>query len=277
METYKPSKPSFGLLAFSLIIIGISTVLMGAHRQIDVVVDFYKLSDLLADNFMAMIAGFSFIIAGLFALLSMRDDRWQRLLGTLLILIALVPLGSLLSPARWIQDLGGFPVIGSGQGIIKYVSLLVIGLILWNPNWMVDRHRTWLSVIPVAMVLYWIGGMKFTATEAKGIQNLIETSPLMSWMYDFWDVQMTSNLIGIYDLLAASFIILATMRNDRLLLVLGTLMAGAVFIVTQTFLLSLGNVINSDTVVTATGHFLLKDQWYLINLITMWQYVKLKG
>jgi hypothetical protein len=32
-------------------------------------------------------------------------------------------------------------------------------------------------------VLGWIGGMKFTAYEAAGIQALVASSPLMSWMY----------------------------------------------------------------------------------------------
>ena len=34
----------------------------------------------------------------------------------------------------------------------------------------------------LVLVLAWIGAMKFTAYEAEGIKNLVETSPLMSWM-----------------------------------------------------------------------------------------------
>ena len=35
----------------------------------------------------------------------------------------------------------------------------------------------------LVLVLGWIGAMKFTAYEAEGIQTLVATSPLMSWMY----------------------------------------------------------------------------------------------
>lgn len=35
----------------------------------------------------------------------------------------------------------------------------------------------------LVLVLGWIGAMKFTAYEAEGIKPLVETSPLMSWMY----------------------------------------------------------------------------------------------
>ena len=37
----------------------------------------------------------------------------------------------------------------------------------------------------VVLVLAWIGGMKFTAYEAMGIQPLVALSPLLSWVYDF--------------------------------------------------------------------------------------------
>ena len=39
----------------------------------------------------------------------------------------------------------------------------------------------------LVVVLAWIGGMKFTAYEAMGIQPLVAHSPLVGWMYDFLD------------------------------------------------------------------------------------------
>ena len=48
----------------------------------------------------------------------------------------------------------------------------------------------------LVLVLGWIGAMKFTAYEAEGIKSLVETSPLMSWMYRVFSVQATSNIIG---------------------------------------------------------------------------------
>src|SRR5437879_3509092 len=60
----------------------------------------------------------------------------------------------------------------------------------------------------LALVLFWIGGMKFTAYEASGIQGLIATSPLMSWMYHFLSVQAASNVIGVAELTIAVLILL---------------------------------------------------------------------
>jgi uncharacterized membrane protein YkgB len=56
----------------------------------------------------------------------------------------------------------------------------------------------------LVLVLGWIGAMKFTAYEAEGIKGLVETSPLMSWMYKVLSVQATSNVIGVAELLADS-------------------------------------------------------------------------
>jgi len=37
----------------------------------------------------------------------------------------------------------------------------------------------------LVLVIGWIGLMKFTEYEAKGIQPLVAKSPLMGWMYGF--------------------------------------------------------------------------------------------
>src|SRR5882672_4347031 len=58
----------------------------------------------------------------------------------------------------------------------------------------------------LVMVLGWIGAMKFTAYEAAGIKALVETSPLMSWMYKLLSLQATSNIIGFAEISAALLI-----------------------------------------------------------------------
>ena len=40
----------------------------------------------------------------------------------------------------------------------------------------------------LVIVLLWIGGMKFTAYEAEGIQPLVANSPLMGWVYGVMSV-----------------------------------------------------------------------------------------
>lgn len=48
----------------------------------------------------------------------------------------------------------------------------------------------------LVLVVGWIGLMKFTGYEAKGIEPLVTHSPFMSWMYSFLSVQTFSNLLG---------------------------------------------------------------------------------
>jgi uncharacterized membrane protein YkgB len=48
----------------------------------------------------------------------------------------------------------------------------------------------------LALVVGWIGAMKFTGYEAAGIQPLVANSPFMGWMYRVLSVQAFSNLLG---------------------------------------------------------------------------------
>ena len=38
----------------------------------------------------------------------------------------------------------------------------------------------------LALVIGWIGALKFTSYEAQGIQPLVAIRPLMSWLYDIF-------------------------------------------------------------------------------------------
>ena len=87
----------------------------------------------------------------------------------------------------------------------------------------------------------------------------------MSWMYKFWDIQTASNIIGVYDIIALTLVILAIFKQK--LLIPAVLMSGAVFVVTQTFFLSFPAALSSETLLTTTGHFLIKDLWFIANLL----------
>lgn len=60
----------------------------------------------------------------------------------------------------------------------------------------------------VVLVLSWIGGMKFTAYEAMGIQPLVAHSPLLSWMYDVLSVRSFSTMLGFIEIGTAVLIAL---------------------------------------------------------------------
>ncbi|WP_246029042.1 DUF417 family protein [Parashewanella tropica] len=260
--------PVYILLAVSSALMGLSMLLMGDHRHITLVIDFYHLEALASGAVFNVTAAVSFLLVTIFSLFSIKKIECRKPLGVWLTIIGAVPLIALFSSKMWIGSLGGFPAIGAGQGVIKYFALLSVGLLILLPHLEKTTQKA-IAAFPVILVLLWIGGMKFTELEAKGIESLVNTSPLMSWMYKIWDVQMTSNLIGVYDLIAMALVIAAIFKRQFLLP--AVLMSGAVFVVTQTFLFTADGVFSADSIVTTTGHFLIKDLWFIANLVCLWK------
>ena len=259
------------LLALSSALLGLSIMLMGHHGHIELTTNFYGITDLASKSVFNLIAAFGFIAIAVLSLLSINNVKYRPMLGAVTVAVSAVPLLSLFGSSMWIESLGGFPAIGSGQGVIKYMALLAIGIVLLAPNLSANKQK-WINVAPVIIVLLWIGGMKFTLLEAKGIEDLVASSPFMSWMYSVWDLQTTSNIIGIYDLIAVALLIFA-MFNQRFLLP-AMLMSGAVFVTTQTFLFSWDAALTESSILSTGGHFLIKDLWYVINLFVIWHVAK---
>lgn len=69
----------------------------------------------------------------------------------------------------------------------------------------------------VVLVLIWIGAMKFTSYEAQGIQPLVQTSPLMAWIYRFLSVQALSNVLGVIEISLGLLIALRPVSAKRAL------------------------------------------------------------
>ena len=112
----------------------------------------------------------------------------------------------------------------------------------------------------LVIVLGWIGAMKFTTYEAQGIETLVKTSPLMSWMYKFLSLQATSNVIGVTEICAA--ILIAIRPLSPKLSAVGSILAVFTFLATLTFLFSLPgweNSLGGFPAPSASGGFLLKD------------------
>lgn len=115
--------------------------------------------------------------------------------------------------------------------------------------------------LTVAAVLGWIGAMKFTAYEAGAIQGLIQTSPLVSWLYNLFSVQGAANLIGAIEIATAALIILGA-KFPKVALA-GAVSAAFTFLLTASFLFtapvweqSLGGF---PALSVLPGQFLLKD------------------
>lgn len=269
----KPQHMTFVLLllGISTALLGFSIMLLGPHKHITLATDFYLITNLLPANIFNLSAAFAFIASATLAFLSINKVNFRPTLGYLLITISLVPLGSLFSESMWIASMGGFPVIGSGQGVIKYFALLSIGILLIKRT-LSPLLSAWISIVPVLLVLLWIGGMKFTLLEAQGIEALVKSSPFMGWLYNFFSIQTTSNIIGLYDIIAVILLLLA--MYNRKLLIPAILMSGIVFIVTQSFLVTFTPSLSSETLLSTTGHFLIKDLWFLVCLFFYYSALK---
>lgn len=112
----------------------------------------------------------------------------------------------------------------------------------------------------LVLVLAWIGAMKFTGYEAKGIEPLVSTSPLMNWMYNFMSLQAVSNLLGITEIMTA--ILIALRPVSARLTVIGSAIAVLTFLTTLTFLFSLPGweqTLGGFPALSGSGGFLLKD------------------
>jgi len=112
----------------------------------------------------------------------------------------------------------------------------------------------------LVLVLGWIGAMKFTHYEAQGIQGLVASSPLMSWMYKVFSLQATSNILGVTEITAA--LLIAIRPISTRLSSIGSLIAILTFLATLTFLFSLPGweqSLGGFPALSGSGGFLLKD------------------
>jgi reactive chlorine resistance protein C len=113
----------------------------------------------------------------------------------------------------------------------------------------------------LVLVIGWIGLMKFTEYEAKGIEPLVARSPLMSWMYGFLTARAFSNSLGVVEVAIAILIGLRPWSAKAS--VVGSAGAVLMFLTTLSFLLStpgwepsLGGF---PALSALPGQFLLKD------------------
>ena len=113
----------------------------------------------------------------------------------------------------------------------------------------------------LVLVIGWIGLMKFTEYEAKGIQPLVAHSPLMGWLYGFLTVRALSNALGVVEVAIAVLIGLRPWSAKAS--AMGSAGAVLMFLTTLSFLLStpgwepsLGGF---PALSALPGQFLLKD------------------
>jgi reactive chlorine resistance protein C len=113
----------------------------------------------------------------------------------------------------------------------------------------------------LALVIAWIGIMKFTGYEARGIEPLVAHSPLLGWMYRIWTVRQFAAGLGAIEISIA--ILIAVRPWSRKACATGSAVAVLMFLTTLSFLFStpgwepsLGGF---PALSGAVGQFLLKD------------------
>lgn len=113
----------------------------------------------------------------------------------------------------------------------------------------------------LAVVIGWIGFMKFSAYEAQGIQPLVAHSPLLGWMYQFLSVRQFSTGLGIVEVSIA--VLIALRLHSAKACAVGSAAAVLMFLTTLSFLFStpgwepsLGGF---PALSALPGQFLLKD------------------
>jgi reactive chlorine resistance protein C len=127
----------------------------------------------------------------------------------------------------------------------------------YNP---IQKAGEYLIRYSLVLVLLWIGAMKFTAYEAAGIEGLVKTSPLMSWLYRLLSLQEVSSLIGIVEISTGLLIAIRPLSAKAALV--GSVSAIITFLITLSFLFSLPGwekSLGGFPALSGSGGFLLKD------------------
>ena len=114
----------------------------------------------------------------------------------------------------------------------------------------------------LAVVVGWIGLMKFTAYEAEGIRLYVANSPLMSWVYGFMSVRGFSAVLGVVEV-AVALLIAARPFAPRAC-ALGSALAVGMFLTTLSFLATTPGVWEPSAggfpaLSGFPGQFLIKD------------------
>lgn len=112
----------------------------------------------------------------------------------------------------------------------------------------------------LALVLVWIGALKFAAYEAAAIGGLIANSPLLSWTYRIATVPTVAAVIGVVEI-ALGCVIAARSFAPRVS-ALGSLGAILMFLTTLSFMLTTPGVWQPDLgfpFLSGAGQFLVKD------------------
>jgi reactive chlorine resistance protein C len=112
----------------------------------------------------------------------------------------------------------------------------------------------------LALIIVWIGALKFAAYEAAAIEGLVANSPLLSWTYGVAGVPAVAAGIGVVEIAIGGLIAIRSFAPR--LSALGSLGAIPMFLTTLSFMLTTPGVWQPDygfPFLSGAGQFLVKD------------------
>jgi len=119
----------------------------------------------------------------------------------------------------------------------------------------------YISLFGTVIILLWVGGFKFTPSEAGAIKNLIENHPFSFWMYKVFTVQTVSNIVGTFEILVA-LLLLIGLKNNIIAKIAGTGLI-IIFLMTISYLFTTPGTWKNIDGMPITDFFILKDIMYL--------------
>lgn len=134
-----------------------------------------------------------------------------------------------------------------------------------------QKNRTEILSVTLAIIFIWFGALKFTQGGATGIEGLINNSPFLSWVYSVFSVTAFAALLGVIEITIGG-LLLAGLKN-RKLGYYGAIGGVITFLVTLSFMLTTPGVVPEGAffpILSAMpGEFLLKDLVLLAVSLTL--------
>ena len=72
----------------------------------------------------------------------------------------------------------------------------------------ISQTGFYIQIFAASLILLWIGIFKFTPSETKAIQDLVENHFITFWVYEKFSLQTVSNIIGIIEISIALLLLL---------------------------------------------------------------------
>ena len=113
----------------------------------------------------------------------------------------------------------------------------------------------------LVVIFLWIGGLKFTVYEAKGIEPFVMNSPILSWAYQALGLTNLAHVIGVIEILIG--LCIAARPFSPKISWIGSVGSIITYLITLSFMLTTPGIVQMGYAFPAIspmpGQFLAKD------------------